>query len=273
MTTGNVTASAFRTSGSVPGYPQFNAWVSPSGANLEPAFQNVWSALSNSAATTTRFLRNDALLVVFLLSNGEDTTGWSYSDVWGGCDATCTANRESSFNLYRSRFAGLKANPAQVKWYSAVANQSTGYGAPPCLQGNSFTGTRYMRMASEMGGASFDLCRQPVAEAVESFAAYLQNIRLSYRTRYIFVSQEPDFERDYSVTKTTGGVSYDVPEDPDNGWTYHGWVDNVYAIDSPTPMALTSGYAFRLNGSAALLGDDTASVQYYVVGAQDSIAE
>jgi hypothetical protein len=272
MITGNVSPSAFRTAANVPGFPQFDGFVTPTYATLEPGFRSVWNTLNSASARSSGFLRDDAMLIVFLMSNGEDTTGYSFSET-GTCNSTCQANRESSFQSYRNLFAGLKSNPALLKWYSAVATQVTAYGGQQCLNGWSFRGTRYMRMASELGGASIDICNQPIGNAIESFSTYLQNLRYSYRTRYIFVSREPNFDRELSVIKTSGGVSYEIPKDDVNGWTYEGYVENVYAIDSPVPMAPASGYAFRLNGSAALIGEDTATVKYFVRGAEDAIAE
>jgi hypothetical protein len=278
MISGNISASAFRTAANVPGFPQFDGFVNPTFNSQEPGFRSVWNTLNSSSARNSGFLRDDAMLIVFLLSNGEDTTGYT-RDSNGHCNGQCAIDYENSLNNYRNAFAGLKPNPTLVKWYSAVAQYVSAFGGGPCINGNSFKGTRYMRMASELGGASFDICRQPIGDAIEAFAGYLQNIRLSYVTRYIFVTHEPDPDRDMSVVKTSGGVSYELPESLVNGWTYEGYVENVPTLEIPSPsgapiqMAPASGYAFRLNGSAALLGDDTAVVRYYQMGAQNSVAE
>jgi hypothetical protein len=269
--------SAFRTSQEIPGFLPFSGFLTTqnyaAGAN-EPGFDAINWALRHSSAGSagTRFLRDDALLVVFIMSDGDDTSGFSCTDVHS---PSCATARENAFVHYRTQLAALKPSLHQLKVYSAVSPQTSAFGGQTCINGNAFRGQRYMRMASELGGQSFDICNQTITSAIDSFAQHLSNVRLAFRTRYVFISNEPNLSRDIRVFKTSGGVEIEIPyidTDPLNGWSYEGYT-TVHAIDSPVPMQLTTGYAIRLNGTSALMGDDTARVEYFIAGGEDSISE
>ncbi len=275
-----VAPAAFRTSTSVPGFTQFGGFISSTNGGAaanEPGLASISSALNGASATTTGFLRDDALLVVFIMSNGDDTSGFTpgaypCSNIYS---PECSTAKENSFISLRNQIANVKPNLNQVRVYSAVATQTSAYGGQPCLNGNAFKGVRYARMAEELGGQAFDICNQPISDAIESFAQHLQNERLSYRTRYVFISNEPNLSREIHVYKTSNGVEAEIPyvgESPDNGWSYEGYT-SVYAIDSPIQMQLTTGYAIKLNGTSALIGEDSARVEYFIAGGADSISE
>ena len=100
--------------------------------------------------------------------------------------------------------------------------------------------------------------------AFGSIADTLEEQRLDYRTHYLFMDQEPD-------TSTIEVVKYDdgnasaataIPQDAENGWTYAGYVEDVYAIDSPVEMSKASGWAIELHGDARLIGTDSAKISY-----------
>jgi hypothetical protein len=101
----------------------------------------------------------------------------------------------------------------------------------------------------------------------------LQTVKLSFVKKYLVIGSEPNVGT-LKVTKfpSSGGAQV-IPQDPNNGWTYLGAVPagGVYTIDSPIPMNLvTSGYLIELNGSAKLVGNDTASVNYQNAGGVNS---
>jgi hypothetical protein len=91
----------------------------------------------------------------------------------------------------------------------------------------------------------------------------------------LFISQDAD-PSSIKVTRYNGGDASQattIPQDAINGWTYVGSVSNVYAIDYPVPMNLSSGFAIKLNGSAKISGNDTTEVDFKPAGAQDSVSK
>ncbi|HCM39355.1 MAG: hypothetical protein A2X97_01645 [Bdellovibrionales bacterium GWA1_52_35] len=244
----------------------------------EPAFKTIYQALT-TRLPQTGFLRDDALLVVLALSSGEDTSDVIICRNSDGymtpyetrrtAVSTCYLNGvqvpvpssgtlASSLAAYEAGFKGIKSNPAQVKFFSAVNTTATGAYAP----------NRYKAMAANVGGASYNIAS--VGQVLDSLSQNLQAQKLEMRTRFLFVSAEPDLAT-VTVTKNHNGSSAVIPNDPVNGWTYAGWVDNVYAIDSPIPMNLSSGFAIELHGTARLLGNDTAVVDFKPAGARSTV--
>jgi hypothetical protein len=127
-------------------------------------------------------------------------------------------------------------------------------------------------MASDLGGQSFDICSQSISSAIESFSDQLHNIRLEYRTRILFLASEPSTTDPITVVKTlVDGSEVQIPQSATNGWTYVGYAQNVATIDQPILMSYGSGYAIQLNGTAALIGDERASVRYTVKGTQNVV--
>lgn len=261
-------------------YSRFVAQGSNSGAGNETGLATIRSSLWENTQNTG-IIRNDALLVVVALSNGEDTSGVNYCQRFGGqmvpCEETpsqwgastcpahiCTA--ESSFQYYKNEIRARKSNAQMIRMFAAVSPSANSN----CMGGNAYRGSRYMRLANELGGQSIDICSQQVSGVLGAIAQNLQGIRIAQRTRYLFVpiDVEPSSLR---VRKyLTNGSVVDVPMDPANGFTYQGYVSNVYAIDYPVAMNLSSGYAIELHGSAKLSGDERADVTYLPRGAQDT---
>ncbi len=275
---------------------EYNGLLSPGEINntggLEPGFENIRRALYQRVGASN-FLREDALTVVLVLSNGDDTSKVNfcpqsdgrtlqceranfpsypecpYGNLNGNQGAHCGTDRES-FDYYKAEFARVKNNPASIKFYSIVSGTRVGGGN--CAGGNSYYGRRYMNMAAASGGASYGVCDNQVSSALSGIASNLRTQKLAMRTRYLFVAQPPNLAT-IKVIKYRGGnpsAAYEIPQDPANGWTYEGQLNDVYAIDYPIPMNQSSGYAIELHGSAKLLGDDTADVNYKPAGAGDS---
>lgn len=256
---------------------------------FEPGLETIERALV-SHAPGTGFLRDDALLVILVLSNGNDTSDVKLCDrgdsVYVPCEnapqaqqgtAVCgtpgvapgdCSTLAGSFDHYRSAFRAVKPDPAQVTFYSAVAKQQIGN----CLGGASRYSSRYIQMAGELGGASYDICSQSVSSVLDSIAGQLQVTKGSFRTRYLFVEREPDVSS-ISVVRYIGGdvnQAVEIPQDPINGWTYEGYLNDVYVIDSPVEMNRASGYALELHGSAKLVGNDSAAVTFKPAGAENA---
>jgi hypothetical protein len=284
-----ISSSVFRFPDS---YSGFLGYYQTSNVNnaIEPGFETLRKALYDRAPGTG-FLRSDALLVVLIVGNGNDTSGVTYCDdapgggygytypyenrivvspthcFKDGASAPPAATADSSFNYYKSQLQGLRPQPALVQVHAAISPAGG-----TCLGGSSFAGSRYQRMASETGGRTYNICTQSVTSVLDSLAGSLQAQRLAMRTRYLFIAQAPDMNS-IRVTKYVGGdpsQAVVLPQNATNGWTYSGWVGNVFAIDAPVPMNLSSGYAIELHGSAKLTGSDTADVSYLPQGAQPS---
>lgn len=282
---GTVTPSVFRTSSQYSGFINFSD-TSNAGGGIENGFETIRSTLVNQAPGTN-FLRPDAMLVMLVVGNGDDTSKVNYctrsdgitvpceqmtstvcSDISqaGQAGATC-GSTALSLNWYASQFQAMKTSAAQVKFYAAV-----GDGSANCLGKKSRVGTRYTQMSYALGGVAYNVCAAPVSSLLSGISSNLRNTRMAMRTRYLFVDQEPD-ESSIEVTKYKDGSAAQallIPQDAENGWTYVGNVSNVFAIDSPIPMNLSSGWAIELHGSAKLLGDDTANIKFRRKGAQNS---
>ena len=243
-----------------------------SGGSLEPGFENIKNTLYGSIRPS--FLRDDAMLVILVAGNGEDTSGVKMCRRADNYSEPCeyqgqSGTLESSFQQYKSAFLGLKNQSAQLKFYSVVSP----YDRKTCLSQSDYAlaGERYIRMANELGGRDYDICTQPISSVVTSLKSELQSQRLSFRTQYIFIPQDAD-PNSVQVTIYRANGTIETPtRSASNGWQYIGQHSGVYAIDSPVPMNwVTSGYAIKLNGSAKLIGNDYADVDYDVAGVNPS---
>jgi hypothetical protein len=287
---GTIVSQFFRRMG------QYNGLIGPDEIHQtggkEPGFETIRQALYNRVGPTN-FLRQDALTVVLIVSNGDDTSKVNYcwdalrqsmiqcelaqgdyptcpeGNLEGNQGAACGTYTES-FNYYRNEFAAVKTNSASIKFYSVVAAQRSTGGS--CAGGNSYRARRYTTMSAVSGGQSYEICSGQFASALSGIATNLRQQKLAMRTRYLFAKQPPNVATIRVIRYRSGNpdLAYEIPQDPVNGWTYEGKVTDVYAIDYPIPMNRSSGYAIELHGSAKLLGDDTADVQYKPAGADDS---
>lgn len=253
----------------------------------EPGLETLTSTFKNRLKGTS-FLRDDALLVVFVVGNGQDTSrvNMCYRSDGGGnqftapCDLLnappCTsldeagapgktcASGQISFDYYKNQLLNISPTTHQMKFFAAVSP----YTSTQCLGNGAYAGTRYMNMASALNGKSYNICTQSVSSILSDLSENLQSTKLAMRTRYLFVEQEPDSST-IRVTRNIGGDTKNsvvIPESESDGWTYVGYQTDIYAIDSPIPLNLASGYAIELHGSAKLVGDDTASVQFFPKG-------
>ncbi len=223
--------------------------------STEPGFQTIKSALQ-TRLPSTGFLRDDALLVVFVMGNGEDGSGVTYRQLNGFSVPT---NDEASFQNYLSFFKGFRT-AGQLRFDSAVAAYKG-----TCRNGNSYHGARYERMAGELYGKRYDICYYPISSIVDNLKSSLQERRIAMRTRYVFIAREPEPS---TIVVYKNGTA--VPQSSTNGWTYVGYQSNIYVIDSPFPMNRGSGYAIELHGSAKLIGTDTVSVGFKDKGLRDT---
>ncbi|MCM2323049.1 MAG: hypothetical protein NDJ90_07280 [Oligoflexia bacterium] len=252
---------------------------------LEPGFARITSALT-SGVTGTGFLRDDALLVVLVVGNGNDTSGVtkclqngymvdyeSLAVAPSGCriDGVPVSNpgptRASSLASYKAQLQVLKPVASQTKFYAAVSPVNG-----TCLGSGAYRGDRYLTMATQTGGESYNICSQSASGVLTSLSQSLSAQKLLLRTRYLFIDRDPDLST-VVVTKYVGGDparAVTIPQDAANGWTFLGYRENLHAIEYPVPMNLTTGYAIELHGSAKLVGNDTASVTFKHKGWQNT---
>jgi hypothetical protein len=252
--------------------------ISNGGNGAETGLETLRASVYENSQNTS-IIRDDALLVIIALSNGNDTSGVTYCQRFGGqtveCEDAPSVNAphtaESSFQQYKTALMARKNyNPDLIRMFAAVSTQGDKYTPHACLGFNAYRGDRYIRMANELRGQAMDICSQPVSNILGSIAQNLQSIRIAQRTRYLFVpvDAEPSSVR---VRKyLASGAAVDIANDSVNGFTYEGYLSNVYAIDYPVAMNLSSGYAIELHGSAKLVGDERADVTYIPRGAHDN---
>lgn len=264
--------------------------INTSLGGLEAGLDNITNSLYQlkSQASTNDFIRDDAMLVVLMVGNGNDTSRVNYCkrqtdgltvpceqvsgtvdcgadmSLWGAPGATCRS-AQRSLNYYAQAIQALKSNPAALKFYAAVSASNTYPNS--CQGGYAYQGSRYQAVASMLGGASFDICSSSSAlgQAISSIGSNLQSVRIAMHTRYLPISQDADVGS-IVVTRADGVV---IPQDSNNGWTYAGWVDG-YAIDYPIPMDHFDSFAVELHGSSKLVGNMSANVDYKTKGLQNS---
>ncbi len=266
---GQISASVFTRPNQYTGFINYSQ-INNSLNGYEPGLSTIWNALKYKAPGTG-FIRSDALLVVVVVGNGEDTSGVTFCTRSDGYVGPCedvgfpqSGTKTSSFNTYKANFLTLKTSSQLLKWYSAVSTAAR----TNCLGGRAYRGQRYIDMATALGGSTYDICTSSVSSVLGSLAASLQAQKLAFRQKYIFLSGEPNVDT-IKVTKISGGSRTELTQNTTNGWSYRGQITD-FAIDYPVPMNLTSGIALELHGSAKLVGDDTADVSFKPAGASNA---
>ncbi len=218
----------------------------------------------NRSDVRANFLRNDALLAIITLSDSRDTSGgtWQYRAM----DGQYIWNAPTPDNLpdFASSLLAVKGGRlSQLKYYSLVSkyqHQGT------CRGAYTFAGTRYEQMASYLGGQSIDICANTLPSALNQVSANLNQAKVSFRKVYLVLGTEPKVG---SIRITKNGAP--VAQSNTNGWEYVGYVGTpTPTIDQPVPMNNAVGYFIRLNGSAMLMGNDVANIEYENLGATSS---
>lgn len=258
--------------------------VSSIGGGMEPGFLTIQWALTQGLGNTN-FLRSDALLVIVVTGNGNDTSyvnfckgidGNSvpcdnvggtvpctptYDDPTGG-NTTCGSSA-TSLAYFKNWFSTFKPGTLIYSMVSPTTSSN-------CLGGSAYAGTRYISLAKQ----NFNVCTQSLTSALSSLSSSLTAERKSFKQDYIMISQDANPDTIVVTEYPNGDTSNPViiPEDPVNGWTYVGYQQNIYTIDYPADMNLASGYAIQLHGSAVLVGGTTVNVSYKPAGAKDAVS-
>lgn len=217
-------------------------------------------ALSLQDQTTKdRFLRQEALLVVIVLSNGDDAS--EAPIVSGGFNygPPKTVKAELINNISAAKPTGM------LRLYAAVNTSGAS-----CLNATD-VGYRYTNAASQLGGAGFNLCNSgalALSGVVSNLQYALQSIRVNFLTDYLFLPEEPQlatvkvYKRDANGNERLLSASE---------WEYKGKLFNQDAVyyqeaNSLNPIQSGSGYAFHLLGNGVLHGNETARITYLPIG-------
>jgi hypothetical protein len=233
---------------------------------LEPGLQNILYSLGHIKGDGTNFFRDDAMLVILMVGNGNDTSGISYCDRGDGVVIPCGTS--TSIDDIKTGLIGLKGNSALIRFYSIVSSVTVNQ-SPTCQGNYAYAGTRYIQMANALNGKAYDLCSggaSAIPTALNSLASDLTSVRVALQTRYLPIAQEPDT----STIVVTRSDKVVIPQSATNGWTYAGYLNGAYAIDYPVPMNQFSGYAIELHGSYKLTGTQNATVTYTPKGLHNS---
>ena len=246
---------------------------------LEPGFQTIRDALHTGFAGTG-FQRPDAVLAIVMIGNGNDTTGVNFCQrpdlVWVPCEqvtpaqGTYESSLQTWINNFRNEALTLQRS-SDVRFYSAVS-----FAQGPCLGSASYYGDRYIRMAQALNGSSVNLCSNAnVGASIDQLFTHLKDrldaLKLNMRQKFLVLGREPNVST-IRVTKYVGGnaaQAVEIPQDPINGWTYVG-LTTQFLIDFPTNANQATGYMIQLNGTAKLVGNDSADVQFTPVGQNSS---
>jgi hypothetical protein len=181
----------------------------------------------------------------------------------------------SSFNSYVTSYKNLKGGDTdKIRFYSAVANKVSN----DCRGGRSHIGERYQDMAASLGGIAYDVCSESIVSILDQVESELDIEKRNFRKRYLFIGQDAELSTivvtKYKYDEAANTWSTEtIPQSEADGWTYAGWLDNVYEIDSPANLNLMSGWAIELHGSAKLEGEDSADVTFKPAGATSSTTE
>lgn len=215
-----------------------------------------------NALAGTSFLRNDASLVVMVISNGEDSSGGvDYTVRPDGATTLGSINYNgaqtiASYNSYKNQLqAILDANSMNYRLYAIVAQQQLS----SCNgDGLARAGIRYMTLAGELGGTSFNLCSGGISTAVNELRSNLIPMVQEIVFNYIVLPEEPDTNQPMSFKKN----GQEIPNSASNGWTYAGKLVNQPTSYLPALGNVRTGFMIRLDGTAELKGTDTYSVTY-----------
>lgn len=260
---------------------QFTHFVQPGNINLalnanEPGFATIDRTLSISPGV----LRPDALTVILVIGNGNDSSGYPANDYLmqtvdrgDGVMVPAPGEDAGTFAYWQSRIQSLvtQGKSAGVKFYSAVAKQTSPSALQNCIFSYARYSDRYIRMSQSFNTPSYDLCSGP--QAIRSLFADLKNelkaVRLAFESEYVMLDSEPNPET-LQVIRFPGGdvtKAQTVPQSSTSGFEYLGQ-QTVDLISAPVALNRTTGYVIRLTDPYKLRGDDRIEVLYKPVGSQ-----
>lgn len=290
---GTIASSFFRRPSD---YSDYRNYLRPSNSlrGVEPGLETLTTQLTGQM-DGTGFHRDDAMLVILVVGNGEDTSGRKICRRNDGYEAPCDAPTMNSAtpvrcgssglsledncrigtfvstehapgtagyvrDYYLQQIQALRPSADQVRIYAAVSDGGPCYGYP------SSDGAQYAAMASATGTVRKNICTTPASTVLSQIQDSLEIQRMSLFTVYLTMENEPDTSTIQVVKYVNGeaGSPVTIPQDATNGWSYAGRIDNEPSIVTAGGVAMNraSGWAVRLNGTARLAGSDTARVTY-----------
>ncbi len=224
-------------------------------ASLDYVFQNIDAALYDSANRNSHFIRNDSLVVIIVISNGNDSSGDTVS-AW--------ANR-------LTLRVDAQGRGQRIKFIPLVSGNYVPPASGACWGEGAQAGLRYLNMANIFNpNIAFDFCgasSQGIESLIAGLNAQLQAVKRNFVTRAIFIPYAP-VASSIEITKLTpngrgGYTEQSIPKnDARNGWTYEGYRANEYTIIDPFPANQSTGYMIELHGTAQLSGDQTFRISY-----------
>lgn len=251
-------ASAFNALGADSGW--INSQNSAAG-NTDLGFAYMNYNINN--LTSGGFLRSDSTKAIMIVSNGEDHTNVAYKTMVGyGTQQFIDYNSsvtQNSFNSYLTYFNGLKSSIQLSKMYAVVAqgNYTSCFGGGSG-DGATFAGIRYMTMAQDIGGVSYDLCGGGLNSVLNDISSSLKTVVQTVEFNYVVISSSSEPDPSTIVLKKNGVT---LSKSSTNGWTYVGYRSGPTS-DSPTVGNNQTGYMVQLAGSAKFLGSDTISIDF-----------
>jgi hypothetical protein len=271
---GQVSSSAFRFPSTYNAFLSGNELSNTTGE--EPGLKNIVAQLQDTSITSTGFLRDDALLAIVMVGNGDDTSylnkcKWNetagYGDtvvvVEGLCKNAPTVGRTNSeralYDSYRAKCGSPGAAPAgscnnDADSFNSLKNQILAIKSPDLntaaaktrffaavdlKPSSNYYGKRYVQMAGALGGVAYDIIYSPVHQILDSLAGNLQSVQMSMRTRYLVISEQPN-PASVKVYRHPGGNEsqrIEIPRDANNGWTPAG-----ATVGSPNEFRISNFY-------------------------------
>ncbi len=221
--------------------------------SADKGFEKIYQNITQASMTSTGFLRPDAALAIIVISNGEDTTGVTYTTRSDGVQILDYNSPQSiaAYNTYKNLFSGLKGPSEMSKFYSVVSPGGNCYGS------NSFRGQRYMDMSDDLGSRWYNLCNSELNYSLANIANQLQVVVQSVIFNYVVINESPMVG---SIVVKKNGVT--VPQSTSNGWSYEGYKSNHPTSFFPTSGNPRTGYFIKLNGSYTFEGTDQMTVNY-----------
>ncbi len=225
---------------------------------VENGITNI-NRIVNSAAVKNIMARPDALFVTAVFTNGEDTSDGVTIDGFGMSHPNLPSGPSETLRFNHEAFKDPSL-ASTIKFVSVSAKSATA-----CLGGSATVSRRYPNFASRVGGGfvnatsltpgSYDICPGAFTSVLSDIASDLSKVTLDFKKTHAFLNFPPR-RSSIKIYKTfADGHRELLPENMMNGWEYLGYQTNLPEITYPIDMQFNSGYAFRLHGTAALVGN------------------
>lgn len=292
-TAGMVKPSVFRTVESFKGFLQ-KSDISVGTNSSAPVFETMRKALTTGVADSG-FWRTDSLKVIFVINNQDDLSEVNLCTSFG-TTVTCSqvGGKECSVGNYTPGVASTGSikcdtfNSSFEDYYTYFKGLNTLFSAfvafkstSQCMGASiSRPGDRIREMAESLGGIIGDLCNEEIPSFLSSLQSKLEVQRLTITHRYLFISEDANPESIRVSRLVNGDPNHEevIPQDATHGWTYAGYVKNVYADQmvfngQTIPLNQASGFAIELHGSGMIAGGDQPQVEFKPAGVQSSASQ